>query len=721
MKLLCILLSITFYAHPLFGQNRFNENIAITKLPADGITLNKGWKFQQGDNLHWASADFDDSKWVVIDPTKDIHALPELKPGVIGWFRLKINFDKSVERQMGMIMLCSGASEFYLDGKLIYRFGQISNDPAKIKAYDPLLKPVPLIVSDQAGQVLAVRYVLQPGVNYSTMYESSNPAINLRLLTLKSAIDKYGFFTSTVVGMHLCIIGTCLLLAILHFAFYIYYPAQKANLSFALYAFGFIVFNVIQYYFFLQSNNVSIKFFLANISMDIRIANNIFLITALYNLLNHQKDNVYRGLILLSFLSVFLNVWPYNIGWRIGGASMELFIGAGVTRIAYIANKKGKRGAWIILTGAMSYFVFFAAFFSYILIPDEQFLLNLSLLRITLYVLSFLSIPLATSIDLGLEFAFTNNTLSNKLYEIEALSAKSIRQEKEKQEILETQKENLEVQVLERTNELKLSLNELKLTQAQLIQSEKMASLGELTAGIAHEIQNPLNFVNNFSEVNRELVEELKEQLALGNGQEAIIIADNIKENEQKINHHGKRADAIVKAMLQHSRVSTGEKEPTDINALADEYLRLSYQGLKAKDQTFNATIKTDFDPSIGKINIFPQDIGRVLLNLINNAFYAASLLSQGGFNKAPEPTVWVSTQKKGKNVLISVKDNGPGIPQKNLDKIFQPFFTTKPTGQGTGLGLSLSYDIIKAHGGEIKVETNEGEGTQFTIILSET
>jgi len=259
--------------------------------------------------------------------------------------------------------------------------------------------------------------------------------------------------------------------------------------------------------------------------------------------------------------------------------------------------------------------------------------------------------------------------------------------------------------------------NELKATQQQLIQSEKMASLGELTAGIAHEIQNPLNFVNNFSEVNTELVDELKTELATGNTQVAIEIADNIKENEQKIIHHGKRADTIVKGMLQHSRTSTGQKEPTDINTLADEYLRLAYHGLRAKDKSFNADLKTDFDGSIGNINIIPQDIGRVVLNLINNAFYAVGEKRKLN-SKGYEPTVSVSTKKNNGKVEIKVNDNGNGIPQKALDKIFQPFFTTKPTGQGTGLGLSLSYDIVKAHGGEIKVETKEGDGTSFIIHL---
>jgi len=263
---------------------------------------------------------------------------------------------------------------------------------------------------------------------------------------------------------------------------------------------------------------------------------------------------------------------------------------------------------------------------------------------------------------------------------------------------------------------------DLKSTQQQLIHSEKMASLGELTAGIAHEIQNPLNFVNNFSEVNKELVDEFEQEIKKENYIQAKAIAKNIRDNEEKINNHGKRADAILKSMLQHSRISSGKKEPTDINTLADEYLRLAYHGQRAKDNTFNAAFKTDWDHTIGKINIIPQDIGRVLLNLVNNAFYIVHEKKKDT-GDGYKPVVSISTKKIGDKpdsyrVEIRIKDNGKGIPQEIIDKIFQPFFTTKPTGQGTGLGLSLSYDIVKAHGGEINVESKEGEGSEFIIHL---
>lgn len=286
------------------------------------------------------------------------------------------------------------------------------------------------------------------------------------------------------------------------------------------------------------------------------------------------------------------------------------------------------------------------------------------------------------------------------------------------------------MQNAEAYRKLQSTLSDLKLTQEQLIQSEKMASLGELTAGIAHEIQNPLNFVNNFSEINTELIEELKaERVKLKEERDEALeeeIFNDIQENEKKIVHHGKRADAIVKGMLHHSRSSSGQKEPTDLNALCDEYLRLAYHGLRAKDKTFNATMKTNFDTSLPKVNVIPQDMGRVILNLITNAFYAVTERKKeadAGF----KPTVTMSTrfcpsgkgQRGEDKVEIRVKDNGNGIPQKVIDKIFQPFFTTKPTGEGTGLGLSMSYDIVThGHGGELRVESEEGKGSEFVIVL---
>ncbi len=296
----------------------------------------------------------------------------------------------------------------------------------------------------------------------------------------------------------------------------------------------------------------------------------------------------------------------------------------------------------------------------------------------------------------------------------------------------------LEEKVTQRTDQLKRSLEDLKSTQAQLIQSEKMASLGQLTAGIAHEIQNPLNFVNNFSEVNGELLEEMKREtekgkrelggeMEKGKREKESELLQDVYNNNEKINFHGKRAEAIVKNMLEHSRQGTGEKQATDINALADEYLKIAYNSIWAKDKEpvaagFNVKVKTEFDRSVGKIDVVAQDIGRVLLNLYNNAFYAMrEKVVNGAKQSAPggyEPVITVATKREGNSVIITVRDNGNGIPPQIVDKIFQPFFTTKPAGQGTGLGLSLAYDIVRAHGGEIRVQSNEGEGTEFIVEI---
>jgi signal transduction histidine kinase len=277
---------------------------------------------------------------------------------------------------------------------------------------------------------------------------------------------------------------------------------------------------------------------------------------------------------------------------------------------------------------------------------------------------------------------------------------------------LQKQKANLKIEK---------AYEELKTTQTQLIQKEKMASLGELTAGIAHEIQNPLNFVNNFSEVSTELIEELREEIKADRKDDALALADDLNQNLQKISQHGSRASSIVKGMLEHSRSSTGERQPTDLNILADEYLRLAYHGLRAKDKDFNAELITHFDQQIGQVDVAPQEIGRVLLNLFNNAFYAVQQRQKEG-RQGYQPTVTVTTEGHDNRVEIRVRDNGMGIPKDIKEKIFQPFFTTKPTGQGTGLGLSLSYDIItKGHGGTIDVNTKVGEGTEFIISLPNT
>ncbi len=716
MKILYGLLILTFFtASFCFSQDTV---VHIDNIPAGGLVLNKGWKFKADDNPAYARSDFEDRTWQSIDPALNIHdSLPELPKSGICWFRLHLSVDTSIRQHLALMIYQSGASEIYLNGTQIAHFGVLSANPKEIRAYDPIGKPVLLPENSGAHYLLAVRFAVQPSISYTLFTFDGSPALRIRVNTLESSMEKYYQASSSGLAiLEYFRVGVFFILTIVHLAFYLFYPRQKANLYFFLFALIMgagqitgvrMLVHVVEY-----------KFYYYNLAQDLNVSSYMFLITALYILLGKKRGRAFWILTATIVAGIFLNAFTYSWGPLISVAISANIIGLEIARIAFISVRAKKRGAWIILWGAIGFLLFTLAYLlanifgfeSVIVVSNFQFI-NVA------FNFATLSIPIATSIYLGLDFAFTNRSLTQKLSEVEKLSKKSILQEQEKQNILAMQNETLESQVTERTTALTRSLKELSETQAQLIQSEKMASLGELTAGIAHEIQNPLNFMNNFSEVNKELLVEMKDEMNKGNIDVANAIADNVIGNEKKISHHGQRADGIVKGMLQHSRTSTGVKEPTDINALADEYLRLSYHGLRAKDNSFNATMQKDFDPSIGNINILPQDMGRVLLNLYNNAFYAVSEKKKQQ-SEGYEPAISVSTKKTDNKIIISVKDNGNGIPQKVIDKVFQPFFTTKPTGQGTGLGLSLSYDIVKAHGGEITANTKEGEFTKFTVQL---
>jgi signal transduction histidine kinase len=706
----------------LFTCKAFPEDttaiIHINTLSDEGTVLDKGWKFHTGDNAEWKNPDYDDKDWQSINPTLDIHdSLPQIPRSGICWFRLHLSVDSDLlKNQLALIVQQSGASEIYVNGKLLYRFGIVDNEPEKVEAYNPWGKPIPFIVDKDTQFVICVRYALQQNAKYSTIYSLGNSALQIKINISETALNQYVHESTRVMSSSIFRLGVFSMFVILHLAFYLFYPSQKANLHFCLFAMFIVSADIIgvnKLDGINISNNVVEIFYGLNIAADLLQVSSFFLLTALYTLFDEKKKWIYWALLCSVIVGILLNT-SYHLSWA-NPFILNNLIYIEIVRIGFKSVKNGKRGSGIIAIGCICFVIFWMSFilgvpFRYI---NTHVNSTYTLGDLT-YNLMNLSIPIATSIYLGLDFAYTSFSLKQKLAEVEQLS-------EEKQQILTSQKEMLERQVQDRTAELKHSLENLKSTQAQLIQSEKMASLGELTAGIAHEIQNPLNFVNNFSEVNKEMIAELKEEIDKGNYEEVKLIASDIEDNEEKINHHGKRADAIVKGMLQHSRASAGVKEPTDINKLADEYLRLSYHGMRAKDKSFDADIKTDFNESIGKINVIPQDIGRVLLNLFNNAFYAVNekLKAQSSPLMADyKPLVSVQTKRVNDKVEIRVTDNGNGIPRNIVDKIFQPFFTTKPTGQGTGLGLSLAYDIIKTHGGEIKVKSKESEGAEFMIEL---
>jgi signal transduction histidine kinase len=686
---------------PVFSFAQKREVFRIDSLPKAGILLNQGWKWHAGDNLEWAKPEFDDSGWEEIDPTKDIFELPQLsRSGEIGWFRIHLLIDSSIKQQMVMLIDQSGASEIYLNGKLIHRFGTLSANRQKIIAFTPALKPISFPISNKQVEVLAVRYALQPGVWYSTHFGMVNKGLAISLNTLENGINTYEFNYWIHHQPNPIRTGVFFSLAILYFAFYFFYRKRVVNLYFSIYALLHALSWKINYWKS-HTNEVALFCIQNNATLILQTLGYFVMLNAIYQFLEQKKRWHYWALIFLGIISIPVADFVYNGGWMIYGLLFTNLVNVELTRVSIIAGRRNKKGAWIIATGSI------LALFCWLIFTLQSFF-PFTIFGIDFFDLNFLCVPISVSIYLGYDVSLTNISLAQKLIEVETLSS-------EKQAILATQNETLERQVTERTAALKAS-------QAQLIQSEKLASLGELTAGIAHEIQNPLNFVNNFSELSVELLEEMESDFKAGKSHDAFEIAADLKQNLSKINHHGQRASAILKGMLEHSRTSTGTKVATDINALADEYLRLSYHGLRAKDSSFNATMETHFDPDLPKIEVIPQDIGRVLLNLINNAFYAVQQRAVETLHATSlqyQSTVTITTRKLENTIEISVKDNGNGIPENIKDKIFQPFFTTKPTGQGTGLGLSLAYDIVtKGHGGTLSVSSTPGTETVFEIQL---
>ena len=719
-------LFLLFFSTYTFAQK--SEIFHIDSLSTEGALLDKGWKYQTGDNLDWAKPDFDDSAWTPIDPTKDVAALPEIFNAQIKWLRLDFEVKNKLPNPLGIAINQAGASEIYLNGHLIHQFGHIDSDSTKVKAYDPLEYPIHF-PADSIGQYhLAVRYALQPNIRYTNIFElTQNRLFKATLLNLVPTLNAQRNFRVYYTGFDIFKIGVYFMLFILHLAFYFYQRSNKTHLIIAI---CFLAFTVLFIFKIIGQNQFSVeyRYFNLNISNWSYSIGVCMLVYAFYRMAKVRLDNYYYAFVVLNLVSILVSSFTYGgIPWLpILFLTGNIFGFMIMFRLTRIGLKKEIKGFWILGIAIM------IAFFGTVCLATAILFLKFSISLITGYKffnyaispylfevvvnIGSISIPLGLSLFMGIEGNETNKALSKQLVENDQLKNEAIEQEKEKQYILATQNEILEKQVTERTAELNQSLNVLKSTQAQLIQSEKLASLGELTAGIAHEIQNPLNFVNNFSEVSSELVDEMNQELEKGDIIEAKEIANDLKQNIEKINHHGKRASSIVKGMLEHSRTSSGVKELTDINKLADEYLRLSYHGLRAKDKNgsttrFNSDYKTDFHENLPKIEVIPQDMGRVLLNLISNAFWAVKTVEK--------PLVVVKTEQTNNQIIIKVTDNGTGMTDEVKAKIFQPFFTTKPTGQGTGLGLSLAYDIVtKGHGGTLEVENVEGEGTTFIVKL---
>jgi len=659
------------------------------------------WLYREGNDSTWAAKVVDTSGWKKIKPSDIKESFADENGRFEGWFRTKIKVDSSLY-YVPLNLYYHGwqAADIYLDGKLIRSYGNTGsngkpfsgNKRAHTKAND-LLVPV------DTEHVLAVHFVDQ--LSKLPKHEfKGNFSLQIYNNARRAYWDSH-LAEEPIYNVLRLVVGA--LLSLLFWILVFLNRGEKSLKVIAVFSslLTFMSFETWMPHNPFASYNSSVIFtFLGNAVMPLFFIFSILLFVIVFN----RKVTKLLKIVFVVFALI-------GVGELVTDLPAILLVSVAISTLGImgyyvISSRKTIKGAqWLIVIG-FSLFITIILFSALYSSSNSTNNTQESIIQTIL----FLSFPLSLLVYIALRYKEIITEVRRKASEV-------IRISEEKKALLASQNEMLEEQVKERTAELSRSLENLKATQTQLIQSEKMASLGELTAGIAHEIQNPLNFVNNFSDLNKELLEELKEEADNGNVEEVKAIASDVIENEQKINHHGKRAESIVKGMLLHSRGSSGQKEPTDLNALADEYLRLSYHGFRAKDKSFNADFKLDADKSLPKIEVVPQDIGRVMLNLMNNAFYAVAKRAKESMN-GYLPSVVVSTKKLNDKIEIRVHDNGTGIPNEIKDKIFQPFFTTKPTGQGTGLGLSLSYDIIKAHGGELDIRSKEGEESEFIIRL---
>ncbi len=688
--------------------------LPVLSISASIINDNKGiplselncWYFKKGNNaLEISRNKIDTTGWVKFRPADVDKGLADNNGRREGWFKTYIRVDSSmmynpIYFKFGLF----GAGELYIDGKLIQTYGVAGKDKKEYREFTPNHRVPIQFTLESAGVHELTLHI----VDYLVPLENEKYSKGWFVgIWDKAGADEYAKHVEEEPFFNTLWLTVGALLCLLFWALAFQNRDEKNLRLIAITSTSLLALSITVW----MPHNAFASFFLMIITNEYLsvIAMKFFFVSSILLVVNIFKRKItwilklIFGLYLVSTIIDF--IYPDSFWFM----SITYFAFAFIINIYYVITSwKSLKGAqWFIVAGVLLTYLLITTLLSIGFLRTD--LLQHTLLGL-LFTGIFLSLPISLLFFISFRFKEFIKDVQFNAQQVVQLS-----EEKKLQAV--AQQKLLELEVERQTLELRTSIETLKATQFQLVQSEKMASLGELTAGIAHEIQNPLNFVNNFSEVNSELIAEMKDALNKGNLEEAKNIADDINDNEQKIIFHGKRADGIVKGMLQHSRSSSGVKEPTAINALADEYLRLAYHGLRAKDKTFNATMKTNYDESIGKINIIPQDMGRVILNLITNAFYATSERKkiEGG---SYEPTVSVSTKKMIDKVFITVTDNGNGIPQKIIDKIFQPFFTTKPSGEGTGLGLSLSYDIIKAHLGELSVLSKEEEGTTFKIIL---
>jgi two-component system NtrC family sensor kinase len=724
MRLIVYIYFLLYFGNAFAQQDAWLLSAAKIDSASGQIAIDSTkWVFKKGNDVSWAATSLDTKEWKKMPPYK-LYSTVDASGKAEGWFRLKIKTDSSLSGMpLRLYSMTWGASDVYLNGKLLKSFGNTGSNGRPFEENNPAqYQSVAFPVEARKEYILAWHYIDYTAPIFQ-MLRSDNIVADewLNITTLDFERIHYGAAIKSRVYDGI-LISVTVVLSLLFWLLAFLTPDEKklkwiatgssllAMLSISVafsktevlpflpsFIFGMVT-GIALILIFLLNPIILAHILNRKISKGIRVTLivctlmliSIFLLALLPAIINDAIKLIFAFGIIASLTVPFLiSLYYLFSSWKnISGAQWAVVIG------------------FLLSVSALVLYLFASA---------TGIIAHNFMIPVLLYTVSP---PLGMLVYVALRF-------KEMLQEVRLRGREVLQLSEEKREQAESQQQILEEEVEKQTADLKQTLSNLKSAQTQLVQAEKMASLGELTAGIAHEIQNPLNFVNNFSDVSIELLDEMETEIDKGDLEEAKAISSDIKQNLEKINFHGKRADAIVKGMLQHSRSSSGKKEPTDINALADEYLRLSYHGLRAKDKSFNANFKTDFDQTIEKIEIVPQDIGRVILNLLTNAFYAvdektrSSELNAITHPNEYKPTVTVSTKKLTDKIEVRIADNGNGIPKQIIDKIFQPFFTTKPTGKGTGLGLSLSYEIItQGHGGELKVETKEGEGTEFIICL---
>jgi two-component system, NtrC family, sensor kinase len=695
--------------HYIFGKS-LNKNT---------VKLNEGWKYINKNDSLVAKKNFIDNAYPTIRINKSLDSFDLTVPKYV-WFRKIIHIDSVfLDCITQLSVRVNGAAEVYLDNHLLIQIGEFKKNLSEVNIHTsstPYFQT--LMFRDTGLHVIAIKYVLpdRSCVNIS----DEQIALNLAIVTENDILSET-YHEIHAHGKKTGISGAVyMMMALIHFFFYYLFRSQKFNLHFCIAMVLFSIYFLLNTKYQEHTSYTAYNYKLYFREIIFHIAHLVMLATT-YEYVDFPKRKLFWSMIVIWVVTSILEY----VG-ILPGYSMPLLFLLVLLNYLYIINKSSKQNNMhgFIVQRALLYFI--VIFFIFMMLLTILFLTkyfyNFDFDQNNAIVLIFgfmilLGPPLLLSgsitFSLAKEHIRVADGLKLKIKEVENLAV-------EKEMLMKNQNTFLEEKVALRTQELNASVEEVKRTQKQLIQSEKMASLGELTAGIAHEIKNPLNFVNNFSEVNAELIEELITEVEKGNGDEIKEISNQIKENLKKISNHGKRADNIVKSMLEHSRNSSGKKDLIDINQLIEEYVNLAFHGLRAKDKTFNSALNFDLSKEISKINVIPQDIGRVILNLVTNAFHAVTERKKKS-DEADikfDPTVSISTFQSEDETIIEINDNGVGISQENIDKIFQPFFTTKPTGQGTGLGLSLTYDIIQAHDGKIEVVSKLNEGTSFILKL---